>query len=116
LRLSQNDVAQAAGVTERTYRQVEKAEAGDRTPTTLRGIAEALGWTPASIDLVVDGGEPQVATVTGDGDLQRQVAELTARLEALEARFSAREGAPAEVAALAGQRRATRRPVSRLEG
>lgn len=57
LRLTIDDVAEAAGVRSNTYARVRD---GDRPiqPATASGIEDALQWAPGSVQCILDGGEP----------------------------------------------------------
>lgn len=74
--MSQQELATAAGTTDRLIRSVEKAERETFHRGTLRDIAEALGWTRGSIDRILGGGEPQ--------DLEGRTPEWWERLEKVE--------------------------------
>jgi len=58
-RMTQQELATAAGVSESTVQNLEDEENSyRRRPPSLSPIARALGWTPDSPDLVLDGGDP----------------------------------------------------------
>lgn len=82
LRLTQLQVAIAAHTSESTIRAIERAGRTTYQPSTLRGISEALRWTPDSIDRILAGKDPIAAQDDEEGDddrlarLERRVAEL----------------------------------------
>jgi len=87
LRLSQAQLAQAAGITERTVRQIEHAEGAGRALATMRGVSQALGWTPESLDLIAAGAEPVEASApkpVSDPIVMQRLAELEQRISDLE--------------------------------
>lgn len=83
LGMSKREAVRRAQVGDRTWMAVEN----DGKPVedhTWAGIARALEWTPASISLVLEGGEPQL--LTESDTVQHQIDELTRRVERLEAK------------------------------
>ncbi|WP_395109844.1 helix-turn-helix domain-containing protein [Actinomadura sp. SCN-SB] len=82
LGLSLREVAELAGITGETLRAVRKGS-NDPSPLTKRGIERALRWKAGSVEAILEGGEPRVAT-SGDarpGDLARLSARGTARFD-----------------------------------
>lgn len=59
LRMSQDDLAEKAGVGVNTVSNIEKGS-GPRRDLTLAAIEDALGWQPGSYLLVLDGGVPLI--------------------------------------------------------
>ena len=82
-RLSQRQLGTAAGTTDRLISDIERAARENYEPATLRAVARALGWTPGSIEGVLDGGEPAEA-----GAEEPSMAERMDRMEAALDRFS----------------------------
>lgn len=85
LRLTNAEVQRRSGVSDKTltgYLNGEPIRRADKA----RGLCEALGWTPDSIDRILDGDEPVVAGA--DGDL---AARIDAFEKATDARFSSLE-------------------------
>lgn len=62
--MSQADLAHKSGITARTIGSLERGEAWPRV-STRRRIAEALGWTPDSLDSIASGGGPELAAEGG---------------------------------------------------
>lgn len=83
-RMSQQELASAAGTTDRFIRSVEKAERETFNRGTLRTIADVLGWTPDSIGRILEGGEPEVAQSGESKSLEEMFADLDERLKAVE--------------------------------
>lgn len=65
LGLTWNEVAERAGMTKQGLRTVRQ-ETRKIMPLTKRGIEEALRWQPGSIDVVLNGGDPQDQVVPDD--------------------------------------------------
>ena len=61
-KLSQQAAADALGVGRSTVQKMERGEGGQVTVTTVRGYARLLGWTDASVDQVLAGGKPVLAS------------------------------------------------------
>ena len=120
LRLSQAQLAAEAGITERTVRLIEHADDADRTMSTMRGVAQALGWTPESLDLILAGQEPVEASApkpVDDPVVMQMIRELQDRLAVVEAQLGIRqragtEGEQAELEADAEARRVKRQSAA----
>jgi hypothetical protein len=80
LRISQG----AAGISASTWRKVEHAVEPPYRRATLLTIAAALGWTPDSIDRLLDGKDPLELDGTrhGPAPSNRSVEERLDQLEA----------------------------------
>jgi len=74
-RVSQTDVAAALGVGRSTIQKMESDQVGQVTPTTVQAYARWLGWTEDSIQHVLAGGDPKMATDDGKPAL-RPVPDL----------------------------------------
>lgn len=130
MRHSQAKVGAASGTSERTVRLIEKAERDSYQSSTLRAISQALAWTPESIELILEGGEPIEASALkpisdpvvarrlealerqgrGDSaDVLEKLAELERRLSELEAIVAAQAEDRADFEARAERGRATRK-------
>lgn len=57
-RMSQRELGEAAGTTDRLVSSIERAERTTYKPANLRAISQALSWTPDSIERILAGGEP----------------------------------------------------------
>lgn len=57
--LTQADVATQLGVSLNPVQTIERG-ASKRVTTTIRAYARLAGWTPKSVDTVLDGGEPEM--------------------------------------------------------
>ncbi|MFE0727891.1 helix-turn-helix domain-containing protein [Streptomyces antibioticus] len=68
-RLTQPDAAQALGVGRSTVQKMESERVSQVTPTTVRAYARLLGWTDDSVDRVLAGGDPAIASDRGDRPL-----------------------------------------------
>ncbi|RXS78866.1 XRE family transcriptional regulator [Streptomyces sp. TM32] len=79
LRLTQVDLASAAGVSESTIQNLEAGESRSRIPTSLPRVERALNWREGSAQAVLEGGEP---TPSHDDDTDRAgtVTELPLRI------------------------------------
>lgn len=83
LRLTQVDLASAAGVSESTVQNLEAGESRTRTPTSLPKIERALRWEEGSAHTVLEGGEPTSVTpdeTEGAGAPGSAVTELPLRI------------------------------------
>jgi transcriptional regulator with XRE-family HTH domain len=78
---SQAELVRRSGVSHPTVRSLMRGEPGRRNRTALRQVANALGWTPGSIEALLDGGEAEPVTLPSDD-----------RLAAIERRMDAFEG------------------------
>lgn len=56
--LSQRDLADAAGTTDRLISAIERTERTTFKPHKLRAIAKAVGWTGDSVNRILTGKEP----------------------------------------------------------
>ncbi|WP_263165462.1 helix-turn-helix transcriptional regulator [Streptomyces sp. SCSIO ZS0520] len=57
-KLTQDDAAQALGVSRATVQNMERGKGTTKVTPTMRAYAQLLGWTPGSIEAVLEGGEP----------------------------------------------------------
>lgn len=81
LRLTQVDLAHAAGVSESTVQNLEAGESRTRIPTSLPKVERALNWSEGSAQAVLEGGEPApVTSHEGDTDRVGTVTELPLRI------------------------------------
>lgn len=81
-----------AGVSEPTIRVIETARRESYNQGTLRSIAQALGWTPDSIDRIYDSLEPIVAGSADayeDSSVEARISELELRLAQMQATLDA---------------------------
>lgn len=60
LDISQEELASSADRGLDTVWRLEKGAFTSRR-TTLRGVARALGWTPGSLEAILNGGDPELA-------------------------------------------------------
>jgi transcriptional regulator with XRE-family HTH domain len=60
LHMSQRELADVAGTTDRLIGAIERAERDSYQDRTLRAVSTALGWSPDSIELICVGAEPVV--------------------------------------------------------
>lgn len=110
-RMSQRDLAEAAETTDRLISALERSERTTFKPATLRKIAEALSWTPDSLQRILAGGDP-VEDGEPQPDLAAALAEIRERLDVIETALGMTPGGrkrrdPAEQAAtLAAENRA----------
>jgi transcriptional regulator with XRE-family HTH domain len=89
-RMSQQELASAAGTTDRLIRSIEKAERTTYLRPTLRAVSEALGWSADSIDRILNGQTPIVLDAPIDAtpaDLRAEVDRLRGEVNALRAAF-----------------------------
>ncbi|WP_202234426.1 helix-turn-helix domain-containing protein [Actinacidiphila reveromycinica] len=103
--VEQQDVAEAIGVKRGALHNIEKGSIRKVTPTVL-AYARTVGWTPESVDLVLDGGEPVEQGVPAEA-APEPPSDLSARVQK-----SLREGPlidarVAEVTTPSGRVRAT---------
>jgi transcriptional regulator with XRE-family HTH domain len=87
-RMSQQELASAAGTTDRLIRSIEKAERTTYLRPTLRAVSEALGWSADSIDRILNGQTPIVLDAPLDAspaDLRAEVDRLSGEVVALRA-------------------------------
>lgn len=85
--MSQVEVARAAGVSDFTVRRLQQGVAGTYRAANLAKVSLALGWTAESIQQILDGGEPTESAAPAEPLL----AEIVARLAAMESRLGAVE-------------------------
>jgi len=78
---TQAELSRAAGISETTWNIAERGMAV--SARSRQRIARALGWTPGSVDVVLDGGDPTLAepdsvapSSTDVAQMQEQVARL----------------------------------------
>lgn len=67
-RLTQEAVASTLDVSRATVQNIERGVGATKATPTIRAYAQLLGWTPASVDRVLAGGEPSLAGAEG-GDV-----------------------------------------------
>lgn len=98
-RMSQADLAAAAGLSTRTVGNYERGRVPESAPVVPDGyydIAGVLGWTRASVDLALAGGEPELTGATERPITQDDINALAA--PALRLADMARDmGAPQEM-------------------
>ncbi|MEE4419616.1 helix-turn-helix domain-containing protein [Streptomyces bugieae] len=80
LRLTQVDLAHAAGVSESTVQNLEAGGSRTRIPTSLSKIEVALGWVEGGAIDVLEGGEPALAASGDDQGVSGSVIELPLRI------------------------------------
>lgn len=90
-RMSQRDLATAAGTTDRLISSIERAERTTYKPRLLRDIAASLGWTPDSIQAILGGGAPTDAQPPSQPTMAERLAKLEHELAALKAELAARD-------------------------
>lgn len=88
LGLTQAELASKAGVSEPTIRVLETARRTGYQRATLREIASALGWTPDSIDRILDDKPPVESVPSSSGDDHLSLAER-AEIAAMKATIEA---------------------------
>jgi transcriptional regulator with XRE-family HTH domain len=76
LAMDQQDVVNVSGVSRGTVGPILNGEGGNYRPKNLAKICAALGWTPDSIDRILEGREP--------AELSPQTDELTEALAAFD--------------------------------
>lgn len=64
--LTQEALADLAGVAEGSIQNIESGKPRNRMPQTLAKIEPHLGWAPGSGRVILDGGEPVLVPVTHD--------------------------------------------------
>ena len=79
---SRDKAATVSGIGRQTWDDIEKGRSRNYSEKTKQGIMRALGWTRESWDLILAGGEPELAPESG-----------ATRLEGLERRFDLLEAA-----------------------
>jgi transcriptional regulator with XRE-family HTH domain len=94
--MTQSDLAAATGLSLRTVGNYERGRTPESAPIVPDGyydVARALCWTHASIDQVLEGGEPDIST---DAQERQQAVDLTeVTLPAMQLADAARDmGAP----------------------
>ncbi len=67
-KLSQQKAADALGVGRSTVQKMERGEGDQVIVTTLRSYARLLGWTDGSVDQVLAGDKPTLASEASAGD------------------------------------------------
>lgn len=82
LRLTQEEAAAAAGISASAWRSIEARGHTSLRPSTARGVAEALRWTPDSVDRILAGGEPEEEPVRPGQD-SRDAFSIDARVARL---------------------------------
>lgn len=86
LGFTQAELAVESGVSEPTIRVIETARRGSYQRATLRAIAQALGWTPDSLDRILRGEEPVEA---GKPDERPDFAQLEIDVKELKRQLAA---------------------------
>ncbi|MEV8523234.1 helix-turn-helix transcriptional regulator [Streptomyces sp. NPDC052000] len=61
-KVRQEDVAAALNISRATVQNIERGQKFKKVGNTIRAYAQYLGWTPASPEQVLAGGEPTLAT------------------------------------------------------
>jgi transcriptional regulator with XRE-family HTH domain len=91
LRLTQQELADSAGVNVMTIRNLEGLRQFSKMPGTIGKVERALGWEPGSAEAVADGGEPTLVSesvngrapnVTGGADEASEIRGLPAGIRA----------------------------------
>ncbi|MEV0840690.1 hypothetical protein AB0I55_14160 [Actinocatenispora sera] len=92
LDLTQADVASKAGVALMTVRELQRnLTPRRRSPRTLAALSEALGWPRSRLEDLSNGDRGEEPTRPGTdvtrelGRLRQELAELSARVDAIEA-------------------------------
>lgn len=81
LNMSQQQLADAAGVTRSTIKNLEGARQPTRLPPSITAVEQVLGWTAGSGRAVLNGGEPTIiAAVAGYPPAQDPNQPLSERL------------------------------------
>lgn len=80
LRLSQASAAKAAHISRPIWANVESGT-GTSYDTTYRGVEDALRWVPGTCALILDGGEPVLASPVPDGVPLSRVERARALIE-----------------------------------
>ena len=73
--LDQAELVRRSGVSHPAVRALMRGEPGRRGRTQVRRVSAALGWTPDSIERILDGREPENAPV-GDDELVSRISRL----------------------------------------
>lgn len=81
LRMTWNDLAKAAGISDVTLRAIRRGD-NQPSPLTRRRIEDALQWTHGSIEAVLADGEPTPIEQAPADEREPTLAELRAELEA----------------------------------
>lgn len=101
LDMTQLELAQRSQVSVATIRQLQSGDtrARRRHPRTLRALSEALQWSPDHLEAVANGRDPSVDPDRDDPvvaeleTIKATLAAVTARLDAIEQRLAADDGA-----------------------
>ena len=83
--LTQQELAERAGVTDTTIRVLETARRTNFRSATLRAVSTAVGWTPDSAERVLRGGEPRDEEPDFGDRLDRLESQLSQVLDMLRA-------------------------------
>ena len=83
--LTQQELAERAGVTDTTIRVLETARRTNFRSATLRAVSAAVGWTPDSAQRILDGGEPLEEEPDFGDRLDRLESQLSQVLDILQA-------------------------------
>lgn len=98
---TQAELAQRSRVSVATIRQLQtpRGEARRRNPRTLRALSEALGWSPDQLEAIANGRDPSDDPDRDDPvvaelrDVRASLSSITDRLDAIERRLDADDGA-----------------------
>lgn len=89
---SRDKAATVSGIGRQTWDDIEKGRVRTYLPKTRNAIMRSLGWTAESWDLILAGGEPEIAPDSNASRVERldiRFEEFSARLKALEAALEA---------------------------
>lgn len=81
LGMSQRALGTAAGTTDRLVSDIERADRTTYSEAKLRGISRALGWTPDSIERILNGGRPVEEQPAAAPSMDERIAALEAKLD-----------------------------------
>lgn len=75
LGFTQVQLADLAGVTDTTIRNLEGGREFKRLPASLPAVEQALGWVPGSARAILGGGEPTLAVAAAEAGAERYEIE-----------------------------------------